>query len=203
MIQTIFGSTVVFLKNDNVENLFPEELYRETVEYLLDPNNNFINHPQARNGKIYTTAQTLNPKRWEDIIKNSSLLDFLKIRALSYAHLYSNDPVEDIKFHASWCNLTYKGCEISCHRDNICSPKKSLIVLFYIKTPINGSNLVFIHNGKDGDWPSDILEKDLVRVKVDQGDIIMIDSFIPHAVDPHGSDLPRMCIAVEFKIETS
>jgi hypothetical protein len=203
MIQTIFGSPVIILKTDNVENLFSKELYQETVDYLLDPNNNFIDHPQARNGKIYTTAQTLNPKKWESIVKGSPLLDFLKICALDYAHLYSDKTIEGIKFHASWCNLTYKGCEISCHRDNICSPEKSLIILFYAKTPVNSSNLVFIHNSKDGDWPSDRPDKDLIRVKVDEGDIIIIDSFIHHAVDPHGSELPRMCIAVEFKIETS
>ena len=202
MIQTIFGSTVVFLKTNNVEDLFSDELYQETVNYLLDSNNNFTDHPQARNGKIYTTAQTLNPERWEDIIKSSPLIDFLKTHALNHAHLYSDTPIADIKFHASWCNLTFKGCEISCHRDNVCSPKKSLIVLFYVKTPIASSNLVFIHNGKDGDWPSDRPESDLICVNVDKGDIIIIDSFIYHAVDPHGSDLPRMCVAVEFKIET-
>jgi hypothetical protein len=202
MIQTIFGSTVVFLKTDKVESLFPTNLYEETVNYLLDPNNNFIDHPQARNGKIYTTAQTLNPEKWEDIVRCAPLLDFLKTNALNYAHLYSAKPVQDIKFHASWCNLTYKGCEISCHRDNICSPEKSLIVLFYVKIPNNSSNLVFVRNGKDGDWPTDRPDEDLVCLRVTEGDIIMIDSFIWHAVDPHNSDLPRMCIAVEFKIET-
>jgi hypothetical protein len=39
MIQTIFGSTVVFLKTNNVEDLFSDELYQETVNYLLDSNN--------------------------------------------------------------------------------------------------------------------------------------------------------------------
>jgi hypothetical protein len=202
MIQTIFGSTVVFLKTDNVESLFPTSLYEETVNYLLDPNNNFIDHPQARNGKIYTTAQTLNPEKWEDIIRSAPLLDFLKTNALNYAHLYSSNPIQDIKFHASWCNLIYRGCEISCHRDNICSPKKSLIVLFYVKIPNNSSNLVFVRNGKDGDWPTDRPDEDLVCLRVTEGDIIMIDNFIWHAVDPHNSDSPRMCIAVEFKIET-
>lgn len=76
------------------------------------------------------------------------------------------------------------------------------MVLFYVRTPINSSNLVFIRNGKDGDWPTERPKEDLVCIKVNEGDIILIDSFIRHAVNPHYSDLPRMCIAVEFKIET-
>jgi hypothetical protein len=202
MIQTIFGSPVVFLKTDNIEELFPEAAYNETISYLTDPDNNFIGHPHVRNGKIYTTSETLNPKRWEDIIKSIPLLDFLKINAFKYAHLYSTKPVQDIKFHASWCNLTYRGCESSFHRDNIHSPEKSLIVLFYVKTPNNSSNLVFTHNGKDEDWPSNRPKEDLVCINVTEGDIIIIDSFIWHAFDSHNSDLPRLCIAVEFKVET-
>lgn len=202
MIQQIFGSPVVFLKAGKVEKLFPKKIYKETVNHLTDLNNKFIDHPLSKGGKICTTAGYLNSKLWlETITKMPRLVNFLKKSALDYVHLYSTDAVTDLKFHSSWVNLTFQGCEISSHNDRSDTTEKSLIVLFYPTAPIGGSNLVFIHNGKNGDWVSDCVEEDLVRTVIEEGDIVIFDNFMFHAVDAHGVTVPRMCIAVEFKIE--
>jgi hypothetical protein len=202
MIQTIFGSPVVFLKTDNIEELFPKTVYNETVEYLVQPDNKFTNHPLSRGGKICTTSEYFISAQWlETINKLNILVNFLKNLALSYAHLYTDSAVRNLKFHSSWVNLTFQGCEINSHCDRSNTSEKSLIVLFYPEAPKNGSDLIFIHDGKEGDWVSDCLEKDLVRTVIEKGDIVILDNFMFHAVDVHNADTPRMCVAIEFTIE--
>lgn len=202
MIQLIFGSPVVFLKTNNTEDLFPNTVYEEIVNYLTHPANKFIGHSLSRGGKICTTAGYLNSKLWIDTLNHSEdLINFLKKQALDYAYLYSSSPVKDLTFHSSWVNLTFQGCEINNHNDRSNTTETSLIVLFYPKAPKNGSNLVFIHNSKEGQWASDSSPKDLVQTVVEEGDIIIFDNFMFHAVDPHGTDIPRLCVAIEFKIE--
>lgn len=200
MIQTIFGSPVVFLKTDNIEKMFPTTVYEEVVGYLS--HDEFIDHPLSRNGKICTTSGYLNSKLWTNTLDQlKELVDFLKIQALNYAHLYSHGTVKNLTFHSSWVNLTFQGCEINNHIDQSNTIEKTLIVLFYPRAPKNGSNLVFIHNSKEGQWASDCNDADLVRVVVEDGDIVIFDNFMFHAVDPHKSTIPRMCMAIEFKIE--
>jgi hypothetical protein len=202
MIQIIFGSPVVTLKTDDVEKLFPKSVYDRTVAYLTNPDNKFIDHPLAKGGKICTTAGYLNSKMWIDTINELPvLINFLKDTALKYAHLYSDSPIIDLKFHSSWVNFIFQGCEINSHNDQSDTNEKSIIVLFYPAAPKNGANLVFMHDAKEGDWVSDCLEKDLVQLVVDEGDIVIFDNLTFHAVSSHNVDIPRMCIATEFTIE--
>lgn len=199
MIQTIFGSPVVLVNSNNIE-LFSKDMYDEIIEHLMSPENKFVDHPYSRGGKICTTD--LNSTIKEKINRLEPVLDFLKSVGLEYAHLYSNKLVKDLKFDNMWINLTFQGCEIKNHYDRYDEyTEKTLIILFYPKAPTNGSNLVFIHNGTYGDWPSDQSEKDLIRIKIKDNDIVIMDNHILHAVDKHNSVDPRMCIATEFKIE--
>lgn len=202
MIQTIFGSPVVILNPNNIEKLFPKEVYTEMVNCLMEPENKFVNHPYARGGKICTTD--LNLAINEDKINLlQPLLDFLQQTGLTYAHLFADKQVTDLKFDNTWMNLTFEGCEIKNHYDKYDNTTfKSLIILFYPKAPTGGSNLVFIHNSKYGQWASECLEEDTVRIAVEQDNIVIFDNSILHAVDTHKASEPRMCIAVEFKMET-
>lgn len=197
MIQTIFGSPVVFLKTDNIEELFPATLYEEIVDYLLRPEN-IVDQVYAQGGKISLTdsESTTIPNLTN---KLNLLLEFLKNAALKYTYLYSTK--KDLKFAFYQINLSFQGCEIKNHDENE-SSKESLIVTFYPKVPVGGAELVFIHNGNEGDWVSDCLEKNLVRVTVDDGTIVIFDPFTPHAVSPHKVAAPRMSITVAFTLET-
>lgn len=198
MIQTIFGSPVVFLKVNDVEELFSKKLYNETVDYLMHPDNKFIEHPFTRGGKICTTDRKARIST-DSTDELNLLFEFLKKIALPYAHLYADTPVKDLEFCNYWINLTFQGCEIKNHDDSN-SSEKCLIVTFYPKAPVGGSDLVFIHNSKDGEWVNECSETDLVRIGITDGDIVIFDSFIPHAVDAHQVEDSRMCIATEFKI---
>ena len=203
MIQTIFGSPVVILKEDDIEKVFPEETYKKSITRLLHPDNQIFKHSSARGGKVFTTDhnddQTLNK------VDNFDLLfEFLKKTALDYAHLFSSAPVKDLKFYASWTNLMTRGCEIHNHSDLYDTTLKhqSLIITFYPRAPLGGANLTFIHDSEPGDWPSEYNEKDLVKIFVEQGSIIIFDNRTLHAVSVHNVDEPRMCIATEYTIET-
>jgi hypothetical protein len=199
MIQTIFGSPVVILKSHSTKELFPDEVYNEIVEYMMITDNKFVEHPYARGGKICTTD--LNDTISEKINCLNILLEFLKETGLKYAYLYSDQPVIDLEFYNTWINLSFQGCEIKNHYDRYHENyEKSLVILFYPRAPKGGSNLVFIHNSKYGDWIEKYPENDLVRIGIEEGDIVIIDNGILHAVDAHNVVDPRMCIAVEFRL---
>jgi hypothetical protein len=129
------------------------------------------------------------------------LLDFLQEEGLKYSYLFTDNTVDNLKFDNIWMNLTFNGCEIKNHYDKYENTDfKSLITLFYPKAPIGGSSLVFIHHSKYGQWASECLETDIVRITIEEGDIIIFDNSILHAVDAHNVEEPRMCIAAEFKL---
>jgi hypothetical protein len=200
MIQTIFGSPVVILKTDNLDNLFPNEIYEEMVEHLMKPGNKFVDHPYARGGNICTTDLNLAINN-DKISRLQPLLDFLQEEGLTYSYLFTDNTVDNLKFDNIWMNLTFNGCEIKNHYDKYENTDfKSLITLFYPKAPIGGSSLVFIHHSKYGQWASECLETDIVRITIEEGDVIIFDNSILHAVDAHNVEEPRMCIAAEFKL---
>jgi hypothetical protein len=201
MIQTIFGSPVVILKFSDVEKIFPNKLYEEMVDHLMAPENKFVDHPYARGGKICTTDLNLKLNN-DKLIQLDPLLNFLRQEGLNYSYLFSDKKIKDLKFDNTWMNLTFKGCEIKNHYDKYKDTEfKSLITLFYPKAILGGSNLVFIHNSMYGQWPSECPETDIVKISIEEGTIIIFDNSILHAVDVHNSSNPRMCIAVEFKLE--
>lgn len=199
MKQIIFGSPVVIIKPDH--NFSLTDIYNEMYNFLMMPENKNIDHPYTKGGKICTTD--LNSTILSKIKSLESLIEFLKRKGIEHAHLFSNEPVKNLVFDNMWINLTFFGCEIQNHYDRYQDyNEKNIIMLFYIKAPVNSSNLVFIHNSKYGDWASEQEEKDLVKIEIEEGNIVIIDNHILHAVDAQLSAEPRMCIATEFKIET-
>jgi hypothetical protein len=201
MIQTIFGSPVVILKS-NTKELLSDEIYNKIVDYLTNPSNKFVEHTYARGGKVFSTDVnfTMNEDRIEGL---DTLLNFLKEKGLTYSYLHSDKTVKDLKFHNMWINLSFQGCEIKNHCDSYNDTKeKSLIILFYPKAPRGGSNLVFIHDSVYGEWASERSEEDQIKINIEDGDIVIIDNFILHAVDKHDLSEPRMCMAFEFTLET-
>jgi len=202
MIQTIFGSPVVVLKTADVEKLFPNEVYKEMVDYLMAPGNKFVDHPYSRGGKICTTDLNLTMNK-DKINRLQPLLDFLQETGLKYSYLFTDKVVNDLKFDNTWMNLTFEGCEIKNHYDKFeYTSFKSLITLFYPDASKGGSNLVFIHNSKYGQWVSDCPEADMVKISIEAGNIIIFDNSILHAVDAHAIAEPRMCIAAVFNLDT-
>jgi hypothetical protein len=202
MIQTIFGSPVVILKFNDIEKIFTNDLYEEMIGHLMTPENKFVNHPYGRGGKICTTDLNLGLNN-DKLIRLKPLLDLLRQEGLIHSYLFSNKEIKDLKFDNMWMNLTFEGCEIKNHYDKYNDTEfKSLIALFYPRASLGDSNLVFIHDGVYGQWPSECSETDIVRISMEEGTIVIFDNSILHAVDVHKSSNPRMCIAVEFKLET-
>jgi hypothetical protein len=201
MIQTIFGSPVVILKIDNVEDIFPKNVYQEIINYLMAAENKFVNHPFAKGGQICTTD--LSGDMSIDVINEiNTLIDFLKTITSNYTHLFVDKPVKNLEFSYYWVNLMFQGCMIKNHTDSNDVTDKRLITTFYPKAPPGGSNLVFIHNSVGGEWTDECSEKNLVRMHIEENSIVIFDTDTLHAVDAHAVDQSRMCIATEFKIET-
>ena len=70
MIQKIFGSSVVFLHTNNVEEVFSTKARDALINDLLQPNN-IVNQSYSRGGTIY--AITLEPNG-----ELTELINFLK-----------------------------------------------------------------------------------------------------------------------------
>ena len=191
MIQTIFGSPVIFLHANNVEEVFSTKACDALINDLFQPSN-IVNQSYSRGGTIYGMSLESNSELTE-------LINFLKKTALGYVHLYSDTPVKDLKFYGAWSLLAFQGCEIKNHNE-VGGPENSVVVTFYPRVPTGGAELTFIHNGKYHDWVSECSETDLVRVAVTDGTIVIFDNLILHAVSPHKVTAPRMCITVEFAI---
>tara|TARA_B110000483_G_scaffold157858_1_gene187377 strand:+ start:1758 stop:2342 length:585 start_codon:yes stop_codon:yes gene_type:complete len=190
MILSIFGSPVIVLQNE--KDLFTDELYNIAIEKLMLPQNKNVNHPYARGGKICSTD--LDITSFDDF---TNLLDKLKQIGKQYVEVFSSKP--NLKFNNMWINLTYEGCEIKNHWDRYSTDDgKSLIILFYPKAPTGGSNLVFMHNSEYGKWSTDYQDTDSVKLTIEEGDIVIMDNTILHAVDKHSTNEPRMCFATEF-----
>jgi hypothetical protein len=140
----------------------------------------------------------------DKIHRLQSLLDFLQETGSNYSYLFTGNTASDLQFDNMWINLTFEGCEIKNHYDKFKDTSfKSLIILFYPNAPTGGSNLVFIHNSKYGQWSSECAETDMVKIAIEDGTIIMFDNSILHAFDTHKVVEPRMCIATEFKLSTN
>lgn len=200
MIQTIFGSPVIVLKPDNIKNLFSEEMCNNVIEFLMQDENKFVNHSDVR-GNICTTDfnLTLNSNKSDQF---NLLINFLREIGLKYANLYSTSDVKDLKFSSMWINLSFQGCEIRNHDDKYeDNEEKTLIILYYPKVPKNSSNLVFIHNSEYREWSDDRPDRDLVKITIEEETVIIIDSFVLHAVDKHNSPETRMCMGFKFKLE--
>jgi hypothetical protein len=202
MIQKIFGSPIIILKIDDVEQIFPIWLYDDIIDHLMESGNRFVNHPYTKGGKICTTDLTHSVNKIK-INAIQPLINFLQKIGLKYSYLFTDNLVDNLKFNNSWINLTFEGCEIKNHYDKYENTDfKSLITLFYPKVPPRSSNLVFIHNSKYGQWASNCEEINTVKIEIEQGNIIIFDNTILHAVDAHKSSEPRLCIAVEFNFST-
>jgi hypothetical protein len=198
MICSIFGSPVVFLHRDDAEQLFPTAIYADTVEYLSQ--DQFTGHALSRGGIIYTSADRNN--HWNSTITGlSELIGVLKQAALDHADLFSTQPVRDLRFHSSWVSVIGQHSEINAHNDRSTIPARSIIVLFYPRAPQGGSNLVFMHDAQLGQWCSDRSDQDLIRVQIQQGDIVIFDNDLLHAVDTHRVAELRMSMGIEFLIE--
>lgn len=190
MILSIFGSPVVILKNN--KELFTDTLYDIAFDKLSLPQNYDVKHPYSRGGKVCSTDLDVN-----SFDEFNNFLDKLKLIGEQYTNLFSNKT--KLKFNNMWINLSYHGSEIKNHWDRYSvDDEKSLIILFYPKAPAGGSNLVFMHNSKYGDWATDYQDTDSVKVGIEEGDIVIIDNATLHAVDKHNIDKPRMCFATEF-----
>jgi hypothetical protein len=167
---------------------------------MMTSDNKFVDHPYARGGITYTTDFKID--KIDNRSRLNPLLAFLKETGLKYAYLYSDQPIIDLQFHNMWINLSFQGCEIKNHYDRYHDDyEKSLVILFYPKAPIGGANLVFIHNSEYGRWASDYSEKDVIRIGIEEGSIVILDNHVLHAVDTHHLTEPRMCIAAEFKMK--
>jgi hypothetical protein len=201
MIQTIFGSPVVIVKIDNHKEVFSDDLRNEIIDYLIANKEtckvkdlsgiNYVHGCLSTNTK---SAVSFN--RQEQI---TELANVLRTIGLQYTHLFTDKKVTDLKLSATTVNLNFRKFVGINHRDKINDTvEKSLSILFYPKIPTNSANLVFIHNSNEGDYANIYSDRDMVKLVLEEGTVVIFDNNTLHSVDTHNSNDTRMSIHNEF-----
>ena len=198
MIQSIFGSKVLIL--NNTKELLTNETYNEIITQIVNTNSVISGHSYTRGGKVYTTDL-------KSIVKDckkaeiSNLISRLKEHGEDYIRLSEKDYSQKLQYHTCTVNLCYTGAEIINHTDTRDDADgESLTVLYYPKVPKDSGNLVFMHNSKFGEWASDSVDKDTVKIELRADDIVIFDNYTLHAVGTHKSTEARMSIHTQFDI---
>lgn len=201
MIQMIFGSPVVIVKIDNHKEVFPDDLRNEIIDYLIANEETCKVRDVSGTNYVYgclgtDTESAASFDRQEQITK---LTNVLRMIGLQYSHLFTDEKVTDLKLSATTVNLNFQGFVGINHKDSIDDKvEKSLSILFYPKIPANSANLVFIHNSKEGDYTNVYSDSDMVKLVLEEGNVVIFDNEILHSVDTHKSEDTRMSIHNEF-----
>jgi hypothetical protein len=108
--------------------------------------------------------------------------------------------VNGIIFGRCWANKMFKGSNGICHRHNKYNNIDG-VAIFYYRVPSQSSKFMLINCDKknyDGKLESEIDKNDIVYIDVQEGDLILHDTNIFHAVSDHHNNDPRICFVFEF-----
>ena len=106
-----------------------------------------------------------------------------------------------------WMNIMYKNSFGNCHtHDDEQEPDttKKIVAIFYLQAPEHSSDLLVIKNTRDyssmGVSPFTIPADEIFPISVSTGDLLIHKVDMPHAIDKHSSDTPRVCLVMEFRL---
>ena len=198
MILTVYDRPVVHVAADQITQPWREELYWYCERYIKHNTDSAQRHPYMRGGAGVSTDLQHNILS-SNIMHFDSLLREIMPLVQQHADLFVSQPVKRLNYSYSWINLMQQGGEIHAHTDAN-DPTLALIATYYAQAA-ESSDLVFIDPQHPVSWPSEAANDHVVRLPVSQGDLVIFDTFITHAVDALNCVGPRMTISTEFRME--
>jgi len=126
------------------------------------------------------------------------LTNWIKDKIISIGRV-ENLKRKDIQFTRNWVNKMSFGSsgEVHTHSEH----DGDAVAIFYLKNSEYGSKLVIVNDSKKNcknyfDYDS----SDLRLIDTNEGDLVIHDINVTHAVSEHKSKEPRICLIFEFKI---
>jgi hypothetical protein len=191
----IFGYEA-FKFNCTDESLYKNKFLTNSIDALIClPKDNTNNEDSASFGPILTSVG----HDYSDITimpGAGKLIDWITEQILQ---VYKGTSV---KYTKTWVNKMYRNSHVLCHKH----PHKSkpehidFVAVFYINVPQDGSNLVFVRDGKPGTFHFIYKKEDQKVIECNTGDLIVHSPELIHAVTINNGFQPRICLAFEGQI---
>lgn len=194
---TVFGYDVYKFKCED-ESFYKNKILTSSIDLLLDL-------PLVRSrkqGNQYDSAygETLTSvgNEYSDIVTMpgaSKLVEWIRQRILE-----TNPKAKNLIFAKSWANKMFKGSQGLIHAHTHPDFKlrvPDFVAIFYINIPTNGSQLIFVKDGKFNTRYGEYPESQTKEMYSETGDLLIHAPQLPHAVTIHNSDEPRLCLVFE------
>ncbi len=191
----IFDSSVI-LHHCNDRSLYTNQAIKNSLDFVFSFDEIRSNIDRSQKGNAFTTCGLFNKFPLPNMPGAETLTEWISQRLLESSKEFKNKTATKIEFTRTWANVMFYGCEGSCHSHPL---DIDGVAIFYIKAPNNSSELVFINNGIEGSFINQYSESQIRKQKVKEGDLIIHDPLIPHAVSKHLSQESRICFIYEFK----
>jgi hypothetical protein len=198
MILTVYDRPVVHIAADQITQPWRKELCWYCERYVKHNTDSAQRHPYMRGG-VCVSTDLQHTILSTDIMHFDTMLSVIMPLVQQHADLYVKQTVKRLNYSYSWINLMQQGGEIHAHTDAN-DPTVALIATYYAQAA-ESSDLVFIDPRHPVSWPSEAANDHVVRLPVSQGDLVIFDTLITHAVDALNCVGPRMTISTEFRME--
>lgn len=195
-----------------VEKVFDTEIYRfqctdtsiyknkELVDCInrvfdLDEikNFNYDGHSQIGRGLSFCQHPYLF---LNNLPGTSRLTDWVSECFLSVKEQLGKEGTQVI-YKRAWGNRIYKGTQGRSH-DHEGRFKLDAVGIFYTDVPEDSSDLVILNTTESGKLYSEFKEEDRYHVKPKEGEFIIHNPLMFHAVSEHKSELPRSCFVYDI-----
>jgi hypothetical protein len=138
---------------------------------------------------------------------SDKLLTWIKDKIAKVAPVMGFNDSKAVDLTIDWMNVMYKGSFGNCHThsdDSEPDTARKVVAIFYLQSSENSSNLLILKNTRDyssmGINPATIPQEEIYPVAVTTGDLVIHKVELPHAVSIHQSDIPRLCLVMEFRV---
>jgi hypothetical protein len=157
-------------------------------------------------GMLWSTFET-TAKSFFSFPDSDILLQWIKQKVTQVAPEFGFTNNQSAELTIDWMNIMYKNSFANCHtHDDESEPDtaQKVVVIFYLHAPKDSASLLVVKNTRDyssmGVSPFTIPQDEIYPVLVTTGDLIIHKVDLPHAIDKHLSNEPRLCLVMEFRV---
>ena len=211
---TAFNNSI-YKFNIEDDNLNVLDTWIESAKYELNRpeifSQQFCISDKGTDGEVTIWSTFGTPvKSFFDFEKSEILLNWVKQKTHEISPELGFNNYHSVDLTIDWMNIMYKNSFGNCHtHDDVSEPdtKQKIVAIFYLQAPENSADFLVIKNTKDyssmGISPFTIPKQEIFPIRIKTGDLIIHKVDLPHAVDRHTLDEPRICLVMEFRYTKS
>jgi hypothetical protein len=157
-------------------------------------------------GVLWSTFET-PAKSFFSFPDSDRLLTWVKQKILQVSPAFGFTNNQSAELTINWMNIMYKNSFGNCHTHHDESEPdtaQKVVAIFYLQAPKDSASLLVVKNTRDystmGVSPFTIPADEIYPIPVTTGDLIIHKVDLPHAIDKHLSEEPRLCLVMEFRV---